>query len=74
MSINQDSGMQVLEDPLTNKGTAFTEAERSELGLRGLVPTAVETLDQQARRSAPMQIGDARIPSPSATTSTSSPE
>jgi hypothetical protein len=62
MSVNQDSGMRVLEDPLTNKGTAFTEAERSELGLRGLVPTAVETLDQQARRSAPMQIGDARIP------------
>src|ERR1700722_3144976 len=50
MRVNQDSGMRVLEDPLTNKGTAFTEAERSELGLRGLVPTAVETLDQQARR------------------------
>src|ERR1700734_810253 len=50
MSVNQDSGMRVLEDPLTNKGTAFTEAERSELGLRGLVPTAVETLDQQVRR------------------------
>ena len=50
MSVNQDSGMRVLEDPLTNKGTAFTEAERSELGLRGLLPTAVETLDQQVRR------------------------
>src|ERR1700734_934658 len=50
MSVNQDSGMRVLEDPLTNKGTAFTEAERSELGLCGLVPTAVETLDQQVRR------------------------
>src|SRR3984885_4747165 len=50
MSVNQDSGMRVLEDPLTNKGTAFTEAERCELGLRGLVPTAVETLDQQVRR------------------------
>jgi len=50
MSVNQDSGMRVLEDPLTNKGTAFTEAERSELGLRGLVPTVVETLDQQVRR------------------------
>jgi malate dehydrogenase (oxaloacetate-decarboxylating) len=50
MTVNQDSGMRVLEDPLTNKGTAFTEAERSELGLRGLVPTAVETLDQQVRR------------------------
>ena len=62
MSVDQDSGMRVLQDPLANKGTAFTEAERSELGLRGLVPTAVETLDQQARRGAPMQIGDARVP------------
>jgi malate dehydrogenase (oxaloacetate-decarboxylating) len=42
--------MQLLEDPLSNKGTAFTEAERSELGLRGLLPSAVETLDQQAGR------------------------
>ncbi len=50
MRVRQDSGMRVLEDPLTNKGTAFTEEERSELGLRGLVPTAVETLDQQVRR------------------------
>jgi malate dehydrogenase (oxaloacetate-decarboxylating) len=50
MSGNQDSGMRVLEDPLTNKGTAFSEQERSELGLRGLVPTAVETLEQQVRR------------------------
>jgi len=50
MSADQDSGMRVLEDPLTNKGTAFSEEERSELGLRGLVPTAVETLEQQVRR------------------------
>jgi malate dehydrogenase (oxaloacetate-decarboxylating) len=50
MSVKHDSGMRVLEDPLTNKGTAFTEEERSALGLRGLVPTAVETLEQQAHR------------------------
>ena len=50
MSVDQGSGMRVLEDPLTNKGTAFSEEERSELGLRGLVPTAVETLEQQVRR------------------------
>ena len=29
MSVNQDSGTRVLEDPLTNKGTAFSEQERS---------------------------------------------
>ena len=40
-----------LEDPLANKGTAFTDAERSRLGLRGVLPSAVETLDQQVARS-----------------------
>jgi malate dehydrogenase (oxaloacetate-decarboxylating) len=40
----------VLEDPLTNKGTAFSEEERSGLGLRGLLPAVVETLEQQVRR------------------------
>jgi malate dehydrogenase (oxaloacetate-decarboxylating) len=40
----------MLEDPLTNKGTAFSEKERSELGLRGLLPAVVETLEQQVHR------------------------
>ncbi|GII32700.1 NAD-dependent malic enzyme [Planotetraspora mira] len=44
-------GLEVLRDPLLNKGTAFTEEERAELGLEGLVPPAVETLDEQARRA-----------------------
>ncbi len=51
MDKSHDSGMKLLDDPLANKGTAFTEAQRSELGLRGLLPSAVETLDQQAARS-----------------------
>ena len=51
MANSDDSGTRLLADPLTNKGTAFTEAERSELGLRGLLPSAVETLDQQVARS-----------------------
>jgi malate dehydrogenase (oxaloacetate-decarboxylating) len=51
LSEEHDSGVQILEDPLANKGTAFTEAERSELGLRGLLPSVVETLDQQVARS-----------------------
>ena len=42
---------ELLEDPLANKGTAFTDAERSRLGLRGVLPSAVETLDQQVARS-----------------------
>ena len=50
MSVDQGSGVRVLEDPLTNKGTAFSEEERSELGLRGLLPAVVETLEQQEHR------------------------
>ncbi|MDO5627716.1 MAG: NAD-dependent malic enzyme [Mobilicoccus sp.] len=40
-----------ITDPLTNKGTAFTPQERRDLGLIGRLPSAVETLDQQAARS-----------------------
>jgi malate dehydrogenase (oxaloacetate-decarboxylating) len=50
MGVDQGSGVWVLEDPLTNKGTAFSEEERSGLGLRGLLPAVVETLEQQVRR------------------------
>jgi len=50
MGVDQGSGVRVLEDPLTNKGTAFSEEERLELGLRGLLPSVVETLEQQVRR------------------------
>jgi malate dehydrogenase (oxaloacetate-decarboxylating) len=44
-------GVAVLEDPLLNKGTAFSATERDELGLHGLVPPVVETLEQQAVRA-----------------------
>jgi malate dehydrogenase (oxaloacetate-decarboxylating) len=50
MGVDHGSGVRVLEDPLTNKGTAFSEEERSGLGLRGLLPAVVETLEQQTRR------------------------
>ncbi len=43
-------GVALLRDPTLNKGTAFTDAERDALGLRGLLPAHVCTLaDQQAR-------------------------
>ena len=43
-------GEPLLRDPFTNKSTAFTAAERAELGLDGLVPPAVSTMDQQLAR------------------------
>ncbi|PEX87306.1 oxaloacetate-decarboxylating malate dehydrogenase [Bacillus cereus] len=44
-------GVEVLSTPLLNKGVAFTQKEREELGLKGLLPPAVLTLDEQARRA-----------------------
>ncbi|HET9248749.1 MAG TPA: NAD-dependent malic enzyme [Actinomycetota bacterium] len=40
-------GHQLLEQPLLNKDTAFTERERQVFGLRGLLPPRVRTLDEQ---------------------------
>jgi malate dehydrogenase (oxaloacetate-decarboxylating)(NADP+) len=43
-------GMTLLHDPLLNKGTAFTDAERDALGLRGLLPPHVHTQEEQMAR------------------------
>jgi malate dehydrogenase (oxaloacetate-decarboxylating) len=45
------SGVDLLNRPILNKGTAFTDDERSRLGLNGLLPPQVESLDQQAVRA-----------------------
>jgi malate dehydrogenase (oxaloacetate-decarboxylating) len=44
-------GRALLENPLLNKGTAFTEDERRDLGLTGLLPPRVETLEEQVVRA-----------------------
>ncbi|WP_028402232.1 NAD-dependent malic enzyme [Ectobacillus panaciterrae] len=44
-------GAELLATPPLNKGVAFTEKERKELGLTGLLPPAVLTLEEQARRA-----------------------
>ena len=43
-------GTALLRDPTLNKGTAFSEDEREALGLRGLLPPRVATLDDQVAR------------------------
>ena len=43
-------GMALLRDPLLNKGTAFTEAERDALGLRGFLPAHVFSMQAQVER------------------------
>ena len=44
-------GQAVLGAPTINRGTAFTREQRQELGLTGLLPSAVSTLDSQLRRT-----------------------
>jgi malate dehydrogenase (oxaloacetate-decarboxylating) len=44
------SGHELLDQPLLNKGTAFTEQERRELGLTGLLPPGVSTPEVQLAR------------------------
>lgn len=46
-----EKGAALLVDPFVNKGTAFTEHERRALGVLGLLPPAVLTIEQQLRRT-----------------------
>jgi malate dehydrogenase (oxaloacetate-decarboxylating) len=54
-------GMAVLSSPLLNKGTAFTAEERNALGLTGLLPPTISTLDTQTRHA---YIQYQRLPDP----------
>ena len=44
------SGYDLLNSPLLNKGTAFSDEERDAFDLHGLLPPMVSTLDEQAAR------------------------
>jgi len=44
-------GMDLLDTPLLNKGTAFSDTERTQFGLHGLLPPCVETLEEQVARA-----------------------
>ena len=52
MDVNdkEHRGVRLLHDPLRNKGTAFTTAERDALGLRGLLPPRAHSMAEQERR------------------------
>jgi len=49
-SAHYPTGVDMLNDPYLNKGTAFTEAERDAFGLGGLLPPRVNTLHEQVMR------------------------
>jgi malate dehydrogenase (oxaloacetate-decarboxylating) len=44
-------GRELLRNPRFNRGTAFSHDERSALGLQGLLPAGVQTLEQQSTRA-----------------------
>jgi malate dehydrogenase (oxaloacetate-decarboxylating) len=44
-------GIDLLDTPVLNKGTAFTDEERTRFGLHALLPPHVETLDEQVARA-----------------------
>jgi malate dehydrogenase (oxaloacetate-decarboxylating)(NADP+) len=50
LSIGDQTGVDLLQDPTLNKGSAFTEEERDALGLRGLLPPHVHTQEEQVQR------------------------
>ncbi len=43
-------GSHLLSQPIYNKGSAFTREERAAFGLEGLLPAAVNTMEQQVAR------------------------
>ncbi|KAK9076509.1 hypothetical protein SSX86_004843 [Deinandra increscens subsp. villosa] len=49
-TILHKKGVDIIHDPWFNKGTAFSMTERDRLELRGLLPTNVQTVEQQIER------------------------
>lgn len=50
--LNEGQGQHLLHNPLLNKGTAFTHAEREYHQLFGLLPVKIETIEEQVHRCA----------------------
>lgn len=49
--LTDEVGADLIDNPLTNKGTAFSAEERAIFGLEGLLPPQLETLDLQVERA-----------------------
>jgi len=45
------TGVALLRDPVLNKDAAFTEEEREILGIRGLLPARLQTMEEQVTRT-----------------------
>jgi malate dehydrogenase (oxaloacetate-decarboxylating)(NADP+) len=50
LTSNASRGLALLNDPVSNKGTAFTSEERKRCGLEGLMPPSTNTLERQVER------------------------
>lgn len=50
MANRTKTGVELLDDPIANKGTAFDADERAALGLEGLLPAGVDTMERQIDR------------------------
>lgn len=50
LHIGFPTGHQLINDPTLNKGTAFSAEERIALGLQGLLPPGINTMEQQVER------------------------
>ena len=57
----KQTGIDILHDPLWNKGMAFDYPERDRLNVRGLIPPMVKDIDDQARRFL-LQMRDPTVP------------
>lgn len=51
ISLNLIQGAALLHTPYLNRGSAFTQEEREQFGLKGLLPSHVQSLSDQVKRA-----------------------
>lgn len=45
------NGLEIINDPFKNKGTAFSAEERKQLGLEGLLPPYIQSIEEQVKQT-----------------------